>query len=106
MLYRRRPYPNRQNPHFDTGTVEGESRQGTGTYETGNSEGIPLPNEMEDSPEDTDNMPSTHRSSVFDFFKNRIRLEEIILLGLIFVLLDEGIDDDFLLIMLVYILLT
>lgn len=43
--------------------------------------------------------------SIFDFFKKNIGIEEIILIGLIILLLKERMDDQLLLIMLVYILL-
>jgi hypothetical protein len=42
---------------------------------------------------------------VTDFLKEHIKLEELILIGLIILLLDESIEDDFLLIILIYILL-
>jgi len=94
MLYKRHPYTNKQYSHFDIASEEKE-----------NTNRIPLPNE-EESSEGTDETRKLHKPSILDFFKNHIRLEEIILLGIIFVLLDEGIDDEFLLIILIYILLT
>lgn len=44
-------------------------------------------------------------SSVVDFLRNRISIEEIILIGLIILLIGEEIKDEFLIIMLIYILL-
>lgn len=67
---------------------------------------IPLP----DEPEHPDRMersdPLHALSSIFQFLESRIKLEEILLLGLIFILLAEGIKDDLLLMGLLYILLT
>lgn len=44
-------------------------------------------------------------SSIVNYLKNNITIEEIILVGLIILLLGEEIKDEFLIIMLVYILL-
>ena len=69
---------------------------------------IPLPNELENERE----VPARgRRSGLFpvDFLSSltsRIRLEDIILLGLILLLLYEGIQDDLLLVVLLYIFLT
>lgn len=43
---------------------------------------------------------------VLDRLLRNVTLEEIIIVGLIFILLQEHIEDEFLLLMLVYILLT
>ena len=43
--------------------------------------------------------------SIFEFIKKRISIEELILIGLIILLLDESMEDDFLLLILIYILL-
>lgn len=68
---------------------------------------IPLPNEKEAEPDEV-RMKPKHRkkSSLLDLFQGHIDMDEIILLGLIVVLLDEGIEDDFLLVMLIFLLLT
>jgi hypothetical protein len=76
-------------------------------------EEIPLPNISEtDTGTNTSLSRSQHifrkgkRPSILDFLKERIGIEEIVLLGLIFLLLDEALDDELLLILLVYIFLT
>ncbi len=68
-------------------------------------EDIPLPNQKEK----TDNAALRNNkgfSFPFSSIFKRIGIEEIILVGLIFLLLNEGIEDDFLLIILFYILIT
>lgn len=67
---------------------------------------IPMPNEREGFKHPLSKgkgLPGVN--SILDFIKVHIRVEEIILIGLIILLLDESIEDDFLLIILVYILL-
>ena len=63
----------------------------------------PLPNEKED---DSSPSESNRNLGFIDIFKNRIFLDDIILVGLIFLLLHEGVEDEFLLIILVYLLLA
>jgi len=79
-------------------------------------EEILLPNELEhiSGPEAASQtgpemFNKNRESSVFSFLKllpKKIHLEEIIILGLIFLLLNEEIRDDILLLVLIYILLT
>ncbi|MGI6778564.1 MAG: hypothetical protein ACOX7R_11320 [Acetivibrionales bacterium] len=100
MLYRRYPYYSKRHSHYN---IDSEEKETSGS--------IPLPNEEEPIKEinetrEIEEVQERYRPSLLDFIKKHIHLEEIILLGLIFILLDEGIDDDFLLIMLIYILLT
>jgi hypothetical protein len=66
---------------------------------------IPLPNNRENISESQHRKKTFNPLSIINFFKERITLEEIILIGVIFVLLEEGIEDEFLLLMLVYILI-
>jgi hypothetical protein len=67
---------------------------------------IPMPNEKETTnyywkkKKKTSGFPA-----VLDFIKEHVKIEELLLIGLIFLLFDESIEDDFLLIILVYILL-
>lgn len=67
---------------------------------------IPLPNEQE--------YPAAYAgekrilpglSSVVDFVKEHIHIEELILIGLIILLLDESMEDNLLLVLLFYILI-
>jgi hypothetical protein len=78
-------------------------------------EEIPLPNISETETENNaplDLSRSQHflkrskRPSILDFLKERISIEELLLVGLIFLLFDEALDDELLLILLVYIFLT
>lgn len=66
---------------------------------------IPMPNEKEYFPGILGGLRIPGLPAVIDFFRGHIRLEELILIGLIILLLDESIEDDFLLILLIYILL-
>lgn len=67
---------------------------------------IPLPNEKESFP---GHLPEKRRlptlSGIVDYIRKHVQIEEIILIGLIVLLLDEAIEDDLLLIILIYILL-
>ncbi len=70
---------------------------------------IPLPNEKE-IPDTNDNSSrGKNKFPLMNIIGERIHLEEIILIGLIFLLISEGlngIEDEFLLIILIYILLA
>ena len=101
MLYRRNPFKSRKLAYQNYGTKY-EIDEIMGTKEL---QSIPLPNEeIEplDETEDTDQK----RSFSFQNIIKYIPFEEIILLGLIILLLDESFEDDFLLIILVYLLFT
>ena len=66
---------------------------------------IPPPNNIENT---SDSLNRTHAKDPFSFmkfFKDKITIEEIILIGVIFILLEEGVEDEFLLLMLIYILI-
>ncbi len=68
--------------------------------------GIPLPNEQEAYPGYHDEkriFPAL--GGVVDYIRKHVKIEEIILIGLIILLLDESIEDQLLLIILIYILL-
>lgn len=97
---------NRKRTSYNSSPSEKESEDIADIDIIKGADNIPLPNEEEKPLEEVENEQQVHRPSILDFFKSRIHLEEIILLGLIFILLDEKIDDDFLLIMLIYILIT
>jgi hypothetical protein len=66
---------------------------------------IPMPNVSEGFPGILGKLRIPGLPAVANFLKEHIKLEELILIGLIILLLDESIEDDFLLIMLIYILL-
>jgi hypothetical protein len=68
--------------------------------------GIPLPNERETVPgfaAEKRWVPSL--AGIISFIREHVKIEEIILIGLIILMLDESIEDDLLLIILIYILL-
>lgn len=67
-------------------------------------EDIPLPNESEEVRliSETESRGLTKSGKLLGV----IGLEELILIGLIFLLINEGVNDDFLFILLIYILLT
>ena len=104
--YRRRPYPGGSRRPEPGSPPEADNVHNRNVQPLRNSD-IPLPNEKENSLESTNApaVPGRH-NNILDFIKTHIHFEEIVLIGLIFILLDEGIDDEFLLIILVYILLT
>ena len=67
---------------------------------------IPLPNEQEYSGVYHDEkriLPGL--SSIVDFVKEHIHIEELILIGLIILLLDDSKEDNLLLVLLFYILI-
>ena len=66
---------------------------------------IPLPNNVEIESGPVNRKQTKHSPSIIDFFKDKISLEEIILIGIIIVLIIEGVEDEFLLLMLLYILI-
>lgn len=67
---------------------------------------IPLPTEAEEATSQERQTPQSRLGQIVDIVRKRIGLEEIIILGLIFLLIQERIDDELLLIILVYILLS
>ncbi|TYQ15283.1 UNVERIFIED_CONTAM: hypothetical protein Cloal_1717 [Acetivibrio alkalicellulosi] len=77
-------------------------------------EDIPLPNEIDtisNSNDDTnkkssDNFNQSKRASLKDILSKRFKTDEVILLGLIFLLLEEKTHDDYLLIILIYLLIS
>ncbi len=66
---------------------------------------IPLPNEQEYAavPDEKRFLPGL--STVVDFIKEHIHIEELILIGLIILLLEDSMEDNLLLVILFYILL-
>lgn len=67
---------------------------------------IPLPNEDVNIPRHKHSLNSKKNSSILDLISKHIGLEEIILLGTIFLLMQESGGDEILLIVLVYVLIT
>lgn len=94
MVYRRYPYVPRNNNTASAKAPEVVSR-------------FPLPNEKDFETMDRKAGVSVPgKTSFLESIFNRIGMEEIILIGLILLLLEEGIQDELLLIILFYILIT
>lgn len=66
---------------------------------------IPLPNILEEEAPRESPMQS-RKKPILDFFKDHIQLEDIILIGLVLLLINEGIEDEMLIILIVYIFLA
>lgn len=66
---------------------------------------IPMPNKQEGLPGLLGGLRIPGLPAVVSFLREHIKLEELILIGLIILLLDEALEDDLLLIILIYILL-
>jgi hypothetical protein len=106
MPYRRNQQIYRRHPYFSmmskpTGPVHDDAQD-----ELKAIAGIPLPNEAEipyEKPDDEKR--KAKKTNILDFFKNHIKVEDIILVGLIFLLIEEGIEDELLLLVLVFLLL-
>lgn len=118
MIYRRRPYYDKQYsrpPRYpDSGSMEYTVPNLSAIKEI---DKIPLPTEeeMEQPPlkagagnpwERISSIKRMNLSSIFKKLKSSIGIEEIILLGLLFILFEEGVDDDILIIVVLYILLS
>jgi len=116
MLFRRSSYNRRKYLHAGSSINAGNAESAAGYLDSPSpdilkeSSKIPLPEEFKDdlSPEldtrkynNSFNMPN-----IFKLIKKNIAIDDIILLGLIFLLLDENTEDELLLILLIYIFLT
>ncbi len=74
--------------------------------QNGDFTGIPLPNEREPSSEYVSGSRAfSSISGIVNYIRRHVKIEDIILIGLIILMLDESIEDDLLLIILIYILL-
>ena len=67
---------------------------------------IPLPTEVEEPDTQSRMVPKSRIAYFLDTLRKRIGIEEIIIIGLIFLLIQEHIEDELLLIILVYLLLS
>jgi hypothetical protein len=68
--------------------------------------GIPLPNEKEAFPENpSEKRKASSLAGVVNYLRRHVKIEDLILIGLIVLMLDESVEDDLLLIVLIYILL-
>lgn len=100
MMYRRPQFNNRHLQEIKPDQEE-EVKKTVSVKETPK---IPLPNETE-SVEDNLADARGHNSNFIKIFNHKIFLDEIILIGLLIILFAEGIEDELLLIVLLYLLL-
>lgn len=109
MPYMRRPYIKRkymyQEPPLPVHMEDEYPTAGKAAMAKEKLADIPLPNEKEDMSPETSRLTTQQKPFFLSFLKNRLRIEDIILLGLILLLLQEGVEDELLLILLIYILL-
>ncbi len=95
VVYRRYPYvPRRRSETVLVKTPEVVAK-------------FPLPNEKDtDATDRSFAVTAPGKTSFLETIFKRIGMEEIILIGLIFLLIEEGIQDELLLIILFYILIS
>ncbi len=104
MAYRRvpvhrRPYhPSYKQPYAGAYPYPG------GDYSIPEEERIPLPTEEEPIPLPGDERAIERKKKPFGFLPFKLGIEELLLIGLIIILFREGIDDDILILLLLYIL--
>ncbi len=107
MLYRRYPYINRQYVHNKTMVPTTDIFNSDPMVEPQKTiDDIPLPNEEPLETPGRRDVRRVHPVPFLSFFKKRIGIEEILLIGLLFLLIQEGINDEFLIIILLYLLFT
>jgi hypothetical protein len=107
MPYRR--IPTRRRPYYsqDRLPTSGSGVNFANEIDFPEAERIPLPTEEEQIPLPGGELAGERKKRSFlDLLPFRIGIEELIILGLIFVLFKEGIDDDILILLLFYILFT
>jgi hypothetical protein len=106
MLYRKIPPTNIK---FTYPGLNQKSTSSSETYEDNlpiELKDIPLPNLDAESPCQNPGRKGPVGMSPLNFLHNSIGIEEIILLGTIFLMIEEAIEDEILLIILVYLLLA
>jgi len=103
MIHRRRRYSRRRNSQ----SIPDLNPAAEGNIKISpEPESIPLPNVAED--EERGGGGILHNLSFLGIKRllGSITLEEILLVGLIFILLDEGVEDELLIVALIYILVA
>ena len=109
MVYRRRPPFMR---YYHNANVAGIEKTPALNSKEVVEDIIPMPNEAENTeyPNDVSrSIPSKHQPSIISSFRNflkNIGTEEIMIIALIILLLNEGLRDEFLILILIYILIT
>jgi len=103
-IYRPRGYPYiRPEPNMFQANTNNAS-QIEAEVEKNEIEKIPMPNENP-TPSDPEPVRNHRPISLSNFFRN-IHADDIILLGLIFILIQEKLEDEFLIIVLIYLLVA
>lgn len=110
MNYRRVPrfrrYPSIRP---DSGTIQ-DSNINTGPAENENSKteiaNIPMPNENEITAPNVPNNTRNNKPMFLSNFIKNIHADDLLLLGLIFILIQENLEDEFLIIVLIYLLVA
>lgn len=103
QLYRRFAY---QGIDYNPKTKEDNSFEPAGIETLKEVRDIPLPTEVEEPAVQSRTVPRSRIGHFLDTIRKRIGIEEIIIIGLIFLLIEERIEDELLLIILLYLLLT
>lgn len=100
--FRRYPYINPQPEMVQEDTVDMGS---VGSEpEKDEIKKIPMPNENP-TPESSKHVRA-NKPMLFDNLIKNIHVDDLILLGLIFILLQENVEDEFLIIVLIYLLIV
>ncbi|HHV99292.1 MAG TPA: hypothetical protein GXX36_06935 [Clostridiaceae bacterium] len=110
MVYRRPPHPYRrfayQGIDYSPKIKEDNSFEPAGIETLKEVRDIPLPTEVEEPVTQSRMVPRFRIGYFLDNLRKRIGIEEIILIGLILLLIEERIEDELLLIIFLYLLLT
>lgn len=102
MVYKRYPLGRKYTYNVNPPTVNNELNNAEIIVE----KRIPLPNEREEPAPVVRDRPCEARPSFISKILSRIGPEELILIGILILLLIEEINDDFLILILLYILFT
>lgn len=109
MPYRRPPQnTKRYHPPLLPFNIGPRRPAATYTAQSGHKDylDIPMPNEQEYPSEYVEERRGiSGLSGIVEFVRTHIHVEELILIGLIILVLDESLEDNLLLILLIYILL-
>ncbi len=110
MVYRRPPQPYRkfayQGMDYYPKVKEDSSFEPVHIEAIKEVKDIPLPTEVEEPAPHRRMVPRSGIGRFLDELRKRIGIEEIILIGLIILLIQERIEDELLLIILLYLLLS
>lgn len=100
-----RRVPARRRPYYSLSAATKQAQLSNNITAVPEDERIPLPTEEDKFPlPGREKLMEGRRRSLLDIIPFRIGVEELLLLGLIFILFLEGIDDDILILLLLYIL--